>query len=108
MAELLQHEPLFPAKTELATLEMMVKTLGSPNEQIWPVRPPPRDTLLSRHCTLQRFRHTVHKYSDMLLREVDRVKRSCRVGGCLFDTVRMLLYHLAAYSFICRSSCSRI
>ena len=39
MAELLQHEPLFPAKTDLATLEMMVKTLGSPNEQIWPVRP---------------------------------------------------------------------
>ena len=40
MAELLQHEPLFPAKTDLAILEMMVKTLGSPNERIWPVRLP--------------------------------------------------------------------
>lgn len=39
MAELLQHEPLFPARTELAILEMMVKTLGSPNERIWPVTP---------------------------------------------------------------------
>ena len=38
MAELLQHEPLFPAKTDIAILEMMVKTLGSPNERIWPVR----------------------------------------------------------------------
>lgn len=36
MAELLQHEPLFPAKTDMAILEMMVKTLGSPNERIWP------------------------------------------------------------------------
>ena len=41
MAELLQHEPLFPAKTDMAILEMMVKTLGSPNERIWPVRPLP-------------------------------------------------------------------
>ena len=47
MAELLQHEPLFPAKTDLATLEMMVKTLGSPNEQIWPVRLPSATILLS-------------------------------------------------------------
>ena len=37
MAELLQHEPLFPAKTDLQILELMVKTLGSPNERIWPV-----------------------------------------------------------------------
>ena len=37
MAELLRHEPLFPAKTELGILEMMAKLLGSPNEAIWPV-----------------------------------------------------------------------
>lgn len=37
MAELLRHEPLFPAKTELAVLQLMVKLLGSPSEQIWPV-----------------------------------------------------------------------
>lgn len=36
MAELLRHEPLFPAKTELAMLQLMVKLLGSPSEQIWP------------------------------------------------------------------------
>lgn len=37
MAELLKHEPLFPAKTELSVLQLMVKLLGSPNEQIWHV-----------------------------------------------------------------------
>lgn len=37
MAELLRHEPLFPAKTELAVLQLMVKLLGSPSQQIWPV-----------------------------------------------------------------------
>ncbi|DBA72217.1 TPA: hypothetical protein ACH3X2_010612 [Trebouxia sp. C0005] len=36
MAELLQHQPLFPAKTELGILELMAKLLGSPNERIWP------------------------------------------------------------------------
>ncbi len=37
MAELLKHEPLFPAKTELGILEMMARLLGNPNERIWPV-----------------------------------------------------------------------
>ena len=37
MAELLHHQPLFPAKTELGILELMAKLLGSPNERIWPV-----------------------------------------------------------------------
>lgn len=41
MAELLQHEPLFPAKTELGVLQLVVKLLGSPSEQIWPVNSPP-------------------------------------------------------------------
>ena len=40
MAELLHHQPLFPAKTELGILEQMAKLLGSPNERIWPVCPP--------------------------------------------------------------------
>ena len=40
MAELLQHEPLFPAKTELGVLELVVKLLGSPSEHIWPVNSP--------------------------------------------------------------------
>lgn len=37
MAELLQHEPLFPAKSELAVLQLIVKLLGTPSAQIWPV-----------------------------------------------------------------------
>ncbi len=36
--ELLQHEPLFPGRTEMEMLERMVRLLGSPSEAIWPVR----------------------------------------------------------------------
>ena len=36
--ELLQHEPLFPGRTEVEMLERMVRLLGSPSEAIWPVR----------------------------------------------------------------------
>ncbi|EDQ93060.1 uncharacterized protein MONBRDRAFT_14100 [Monosiga brevicollis MX1] len=35
-AELLAHEPLFPAKTEVALLEMVIGLLGAPHESIWP------------------------------------------------------------------------
>ena len=35
--ELLQHEPLFPGRTEVEMLERMVRLLGSPSEAIWPV-----------------------------------------------------------------------
>ena len=37
MAELLQHEPLFPSKSELGIMGLMAKLLGNPNERIWPV-----------------------------------------------------------------------
>jgi serine/threonine protein kinase len=37
-AELLKNEPLFPAKSELETLDLMTQLLGAPNERIWPVR----------------------------------------------------------------------
>jgi serine/threonine protein kinase len=37
-AELLRNEPLFPAKGELETLQLMTNLLGAPNERIWPVR----------------------------------------------------------------------
>ena len=40
LAELLLHGPLFPAKTELETLQMIAKLLGSPNNRIWPVCAP--------------------------------------------------------------------
>ena len=36
--ELLKNEPLFPAKSEVETLEHMTRLLGRPNEGIWPVR----------------------------------------------------------------------
>ena len=36
--ELLKNEPLFPAKSEIETLEHMTRQLGRPNEGIWPVR----------------------------------------------------------------------
>ena len=38
LAELLKMEPLFPAKTELETLQLIAKLLGSPTPRIWPVR----------------------------------------------------------------------
>jgi serine/threonine protein kinase len=37
-AELLRNEPMFPAKSELETLQLMTQILGAPNEAIWPVR----------------------------------------------------------------------
>jgi len=60
MAELLHHQPLFPAKTELGILELMAKLLGSPNERIWPVCPfCPRKTcptpLLGMHHLVMSF-----------------------------------------------------
>ncbi|KAK9817392.1 hypothetical protein WJX74_008301 [Apatococcus lobatus] len=36
LAELLRMEPLFPAKTELETLQLIAKLLGSPTPRIWP------------------------------------------------------------------------
>ena len=37
LAELLRMEPLFPAKTEMETLQLIAKLLGSPTPRIWPV-----------------------------------------------------------------------
>lgn len=36
--ELLRNEPLFPARVEVDTLDLMARLLGAPNERIWPVR----------------------------------------------------------------------
>ncbi|XP_043723877.1 cyclin-dependent kinase G-2-like isoform X2 [Telopea speciosissima] len=36
MAELLAKEPLFPGKTEVDQINKIFKTLGTPNETIWP------------------------------------------------------------------------
>lgn len=35
--ELLRNEPLFPARAEVDTLDLMARLLGAPNERIWPV-----------------------------------------------------------------------
>ncbi|KAI8996888.1 kinase-like domain-containing protein [Pilobolus umbonatus] len=36
MGELMQHKPLLPGNTEQAQLDLIVKLLGTPNEDIWP------------------------------------------------------------------------
>lgn len=36
LSELLLHAPLFPARTELELIDMIINTIGSPNETIWP------------------------------------------------------------------------
>ena len=35
-AELLNHNPLFPARNEMELFEGIINTIGSPNETIWP------------------------------------------------------------------------
>ena len=37
LAELLAHKPLFPGKSEMEMIELIVEMLGSPSETIWPV-----------------------------------------------------------------------
>lgn len=36
LSELLLHDPLFPARTELELIDKIIDTIGSPNETIWP------------------------------------------------------------------------
>ncbi|KAL4427156.1 hypothetical protein ABPG77_001160 [Micractinium sp. CCAP 211/92] len=36
MAELLSKEPLFPGKSEIDQLQLILKTMGSPTEETWP------------------------------------------------------------------------
>jgi cyclin-dependent kinase 10 len=36
LAELLNHNPLFPARNEMELFEGIINTIGSPNETIWP------------------------------------------------------------------------
>ena len=38
LAELLAHKPLFPGKSEMEMIEMIIEMLGSPSEAIWPVK----------------------------------------------------------------------
>ena len=37
LAELLAHKPLFPGKSEMEMIEVIIEMLGSPSEAIWPV-----------------------------------------------------------------------
>ena len=39
LAELLAHKPLLPAGSEIQQVDLIVQLLGTPNENIWPVRP---------------------------------------------------------------------
>ena len=36
LAELLLHAPLFAARSELELIDLIINTIGSPSEQIWP------------------------------------------------------------------------
>nr|CAB3229364.1 cyclin-dependent kinase 10-like [Phallusia mammillata] len=36
LAELLAHKPLFPGKSEMQMIELIIEMLGSPSESIWP------------------------------------------------------------------------
>lgn len=38
MGELLQKRPLLPGKTELQQIELITQLIGSPDENVWPVR----------------------------------------------------------------------
>ncbi|MED6246050.1 Cyclin-dependent kinase 10 [Ataeniobius toweri] len=53
LAELLAHKPLLPGTSEIQQVDLIVQLLGTPNENIWPVRLylwrvyPPRLTVVS-------------------------------------------------------------
>ncbi len=50
--ELLRNEPLFAGRSEAEMLERMVRLLGSPHENIWPVSSQqPQDTATEPHDT---------------------------------------------------------
>lgn len=38
LAELLAHKPLLPGSSEIQQVDLIVQLLGTPNENIWPVR----------------------------------------------------------------------
>ena len=38
LAELLAHKPLLPGTSEIQQVDLIVQLLGTPNENIWPVR----------------------------------------------------------------------
>nr|XP_025971078.1 cyclin-dependent kinase 10 isoform X2 [Dromaius novaehollandiae] len=42
LAELLAHKPLLPGTSEIHQIDLIVQLLGTPNENIWPVRAGPR------------------------------------------------------------------
>lgn len=42
LAELLAHKPLLPGTSEIHQVDLIVQLLGTPSENIWPVRAHPR------------------------------------------------------------------
>ena len=38
VAELLAHKPLLPGGSEIQQVDLIVQLLGTPNDNIWPVR----------------------------------------------------------------------
>lgn len=47
LAELLAHKPLLPGTSEIHQIDLIVQLLGTPNENIWPVRVVPQRCLPS-------------------------------------------------------------
>lgn len=45
LAELLAHKPLLPGTSEIHQIDLIVQLLGTPNENIWPVRVVPQRCL---------------------------------------------------------------
>lgn len=45
LAELLAHKPLLPGTSEIHQVDLIVQLLGTPSENIWPVRAHPRPAL---------------------------------------------------------------
>ena len=38
LAELLAHKPLLPGRSDLQQIDLIIEMLGTPKENIWPVR----------------------------------------------------------------------
>nr|XP_039252156.1 cyclin-dependent kinase 10-like [Styela clava] len=70
LAELLAHKPLFPGKSELQMIDIIIELLGSPNESIWPGYEslPAVKTIYLRNQPYNNLKHRFPWLSDAGLR----------------------------------------
>ena len=76
LGELLAHKPMFPGKTDAETLERHAKTLGAPNEKIWP-----GCSSLPNGALLPGMAHHRYNYSKQAFPQVGA--RGCAANTCL-------------------------